>query len=125
MSNPTLTKSRRAAGALAAYTIVKHGASDGEVALSVAATDAHCGVVGQLGAKATGDRVDIHMAGLVEVKLGGIVAAGDPITADGAGKGVKAQPAAGANARHIGFADTAGIAGDVINVLFAPGVIQG
>jgi hypothetical protein len=79
----------------------------------------------QLGAEAAGDPVDIAKGGLPEVTLGGIVAAGDPLTADANGKAIKAEPAAGSNVRIVGFAEVAGIAGDRIPFQFAPGVMQG
>lgn len=119
-----LSKSRRAAGIIPAYRIVKPGAEDGQVALATAATDALMGTSGQLPA-AAGERIDIDLGGMPEVELGGTVAAGDPITCDANGKGIKAEPEAGANVRYIGFADTAGTNGAVITYLHAPGVMQG
>jgi hypothetical protein len=121
----TISKSRPATGVIPPYRIVKPGANPGEVALATAAADALIGTTGQLGAKAAGDRVDVDLASIPEVELGGTVAAGDPLTANADGKAIKAEPAAGANVRIIGFADTAGTAAAIINYIYAPGVMQG
>lgn len=124
MTIRTISKSRRADTAIPAYRIVKPGAINGHVALATAATDALAGTTNQLAA-AIGERVDVDMGGIPEVELGGTVAAGDPLTSDASGKAIKAVPAAGANVRIIGFADTDGGNGVVINYTFAPGVMQG
>ena len=110
----TIWKNRKATGAIPAYRIVKPGANNGEVTLASAATDALMATTGQLAAKAAGDKVDVAMFGLNEVELGGAVANGDPLTSDASGKAVKANPAAGANVRCIGYADTDGTNGAVI-----------
>lgn len=123
--NPSLFKTKTAGGAIAAYRIVALTTTDNQVVQAAAATAALCGVTQQLGADAAGDPVDIAKGGLPEVTLGGIVAAGDPLTADAEGKAIKAAPAAGSNVRIIGFAEVAGIAGDRIPFQFAPGVMQG
>lgn len=123
--NPTLFKTKTAGGAIAAYRIVSPGAADNQVVQASAATAALTGVTQQLGADAAGDPVDIAKGGIPEVTLGGIVAAGDPLTADADGKAIKAEPAAGSNVRIVGFAEVAGIAGDRIPFQFAPGVMQG
>lgn len=124
MTVRTVSKSRRAATAIPPYRIVKPGAADGQVALATSGTDPLLGTSGQLAA-APGERVDVDLGGIPEVELGGTVAAGDPLTSDATGKAVKAQPAAGANVRLIGFAITAGTSGAVIDYVFAPGVMQG
>lgn len=120
----TISKSRRAGGPIPPYRIVKPGAVEGQVVLAAAPTDALKGTTGQLGVS-SGERVDVDMGGIPEVELGGTVANGDPLTSDANGKAVKAQPVAGTNVRIIGFADTAGTNGAVINYIFAPGVMQG
>ncbi len=68
---------------------------------------------------------DVHRGGLVSVKLGGTVQAGDPITANTSGLAVVAAPAAGTTAFIVGFADDHGGVGDIIDVFFAPGTIRG
>lgn len=124
MSNPGLTKTRTAGGAIAGRRIVKHGASDGAVLQASAATDALIGVSERL-TVASGERVDIVLSGLVEVDYGGNVTRGGPLTADANGKAIAAAPAAGATMRIIGFADVSGVSGDIGQVLIAPGFIQG
>jgi hypothetical protein len=122
MSGP-YAKSRDAAGAIAPYRIIKHGATDYAVLQAAAATDAICGVTQQLGA-AQGQRVDVAIGGVeTEVEYGGIVTRGDPLTSDANGKAVKAVPVAGQVVRTIGFADVSGVAGDVVPFTFALGVI--
>jgi len=122
--NPSLFKSRTAAGVIAAYRFVKHGAADNQVAQATAGS-ALCGVTQQLGAGKAGDTVDIAKGGIVGIELGGPVTRGDPLTADANGKAVKAEPEAGANLRIGGFAEVSGIAGDIIDMEYAPGVMQG
>lgn len=67
----------------------------------------------------------VQVAGVARVKLGGTVAADDPITSNASGQGVTAAPAAGVNAYIVGIALEAGVSGDLIDVLIAPGRIQG
>lgn len=74
---------------------------------------------------AAGQTGTVQVAGVARVKLGGTVAAGDPITSDANGQGVVAAPAAGVNAYIVGVALEAGVSGDLIDVLIAPGRIQG
>jgi hypothetical protein len=69
--------------------------------------------------------IDYPTAGTGQVRLGGNVTRGDPITADAASKGVTAAPAAGANVRIIGFALQSGVLNDVIDYQIAPGLMQG
>lgn len=123
--NPILIKNYTAEATVQAYRIVKFGAADFEVLHATAAdSDGLIGVTNELGAPAQG-RVDVIRGGLAEVELGGVVEAGDPITSDTGGLGVVPAPAAGANVRIIGFAEIAGVTGDRIPVLVAPGQIQG
>jgi hypothetical protein len=115
MSNQLLTKAFVAEAAIAAYSIVKFGAGDDAVLAGAAATDALIGVVEHI-APAIGERCDVTMAGIAEVKLGGTVVRGDDVTAGAAGVGV-----AGASTnRAIGYALASGVIGDVIPVLLAP-----
>lgn len=123
MNNPLLTKAFNAGAAVAGYRIVKQS-DDDTVVVGAAATDKLIGISNNLGA-ANADRVDVHMAGSVEVEYGGNVAVGDPLTSDGTGKAVAAAPAAGANARLIGVALKAGAAGDIGCCTISPSVMQG
>ena len=124
MSNQLMTKQFTADAAIAAYRIVKLGATDDVVAQGAAATDALIGVVEHL-TTAIGERCDVTMSGIAEVTLGGTVVRGGPLTSDATGRAVAAAPAAGSNNRLIGFALQSGIVGDVIPVQIAQGSLQG
>lgn len=124
MSNQVLTKNYLAGGAIAAHTIVKPGADDDSVVAAAANSDALIGVVESFDV-ASGERCDVVVAGIAEVKLGGTVTRGDFITANASGQGLAAAPAAGVNNVVIGRALMSGVSGDVIRVLLAPGRIQG
>ncbi|MBF0309469.1 MAG: DUF2190 family protein [Magnetococcales bacterium] len=124
MSNPTLVKSMQAGGAIAVGRICCFGASDGVVVQATAATDALIGVCHSLSAE-TGGRVDVMLAGVAEVALGGSVTRGGPVTSDANGKGVAASPGNALNVRIIGFALESGVADEMISLLLQPGMIQG
>lgn len=116
--NPILTKSRVAGAAVTGNRFVKPGASDGQVILAAAATDSIIGVSDALGG-VSGGRVDVHLVGVVEVELGGTVAAGAQLTADSVGRGVTAA----SGNRTGGIAQVGGVLGDIIDVLLAPGLL--
>lgn len=122
--NRTLTKNYVAEAVITKRRIVKFGAADGQVLMGAASGDAIFGVAAELDA-AIGDRVDVNVAGIVEVEFGGAVTRGDPVTTDATGQTVTAAPAPGANNRIIGLAMVSGVAGDIGTVLLAPGRIQG
>jgi hypothetical protein len=109
MSHNTSLRNYLAPAAIAAFRLVKFGANPGEVAQATAATEALMGVT-TLVAPDVGERVDLVKSGLADVTYGGTVAAGDPLTSDGSGKAIKATVA---GSRLIGFAEVAGVAGDV------------
>lgn len=117
-------KSQVAQAAVAAFLIVRPGTADNTVVPAAAATDLIIGTADGLD-KAVGEIVDLDLRPIAEVRLGGNVTRGQPITSNAAGKGVVAAPAAGANVRIIGFAMRSGAAEDVIPYLRAPGVMQG
>lgn len=121
--NPGLIKTYVAAAAVTKRRIVKLTA-DGQVAQGAAASDKVVGVSQELDA-ALGERVDVAHTGLSDVEYGGNVAVGDPLTSDASGRAVVAAPAAGANMRIIGFAQLAGVLGDIGAVLIEPGFMQG
>lgn len=120
-----LQKGYTATAAIAAHTLMKFGAADGTV---VPATDGSAMIVGvqsEIDCDA-GDRASAAMVGNIEdVRFGGNVTRGDPLTADAQGRAVAAAPAAGANAFIIGFAEVSGVAGDIGTVIISPGRIQG
>jgi hypothetical protein len=122
---PTFIKSHEASADIEAFRIARFsdaGASQ-KVAQGSAATDALIGVFDRMGG-ATGGMVDVVRAGLASVRLGGTVAAGDPLTSDANGKAVKALAAAGATRRIVGFADQPGVADDIIDAWIAPGLLH-
>lgn len=117
-------KSFTAQAAVARFLILKHGTADGTVVPAAAATDLLIGTADGLD-KAIGEKVDMDVRPVAEVKLGGAVTRGQPLTANAAGKAVAAAPGAGANVRIIGYALYSGADGDVIPYLRALGVMQG
>lgn len=125
MRNELLNKNYTAEGAIPAYRIVKFGAADGGVLLAAAGTDKLVGVNDRIAFTVAGDRGDVVRLGIAEVEYGGNVAAGDPLTSDAQGRAVVAAPAAGANVRVIGFAEVAGVLGDIGSLFISPCVMQG
>lgn len=123
--NVILEKNMVAEAAVLANRIVKFGAADGQVVQAAAAADLLIGVASRGFDAALGERIDIMTHGIAEVKLGGAVTRGQPVTADANGKGVVAAPAAGANARVVGIAMASGVLDDVIDVLLSQSVMQG
>jgi len=118
-------QSYRAASAIGKYLIVKHSGTDRGAALATAATDKLAGV-SDLGAAAAGDLVDVATGGqLAQVICGGVIAAGDPLTADATSRAAVAAKSAGNRVYVIGFADQAGVAGDIIWYRPAPYTIEG
>jgi hypothetical protein len=112
-----------AGGAIPARSLVKFSA-DAIVVVATGPTDDIIGVTAELDV-AQGERVDVYRSGSAEVKLGGAVARGAPITANGAGAGVAAAPAAGVRNRHVGFVEVSGVAGDIVDIEIDLGFITG
>lgn len=123
-NNLILTKCYDAGGALNANSIVKFGAADLQVFQAAAATDKLMGVTTEI-STVSGDRVDVVLLGIAEVKLGGTVTRGDRITSDASGNGVAAAPSAGTNNWVVGTALISGVAGDLISVIIGPTTFQG
>lgn len=118
---PILIKSFRAgAAAIDGYLIVK--SVSGHVELATAGTDPLVGAAGQFGAPANG-MVDVTEVGWSEVRAGGNIADGDPLTANNLGKAIKAVPVNGTNVRIIGFARSDAADGDIIPYIAAPGIL--
>jgi hypothetical protein len=125
VSTPILTQSFTAGGAIGANRIVApHGSNAGQVVQSNA-SGALFGVCTQPGGAASGERVDVQLQGTARVVAGGTVAFGAPVTADANGAAVAAAPAAGANARVLGFALEAAASGDLFFVLLSQHTMQG
>ncbi len=119
--NPVLTLSYKAAAAVIGYLIAARDA-DGLAVTASDPTENLIGAADSLGA-AAGDMLDIVRVGVAEVRLGGTVDHGDPLTADANGKAVKAVPVAGSVISIIGFAEQDGEADDIVPYLAAPGVL--
>lgn len=122
--NILLAKNFLAEAAILANRIVKFGAADGGVLQAAAVGDKLIGVTDNIG-PASGERCDIIVAGIADIKAGGAITRGDLITTDATGQAVTAAPGAGTNNRVIGIAQKSGVSGDVIEVLLQPGSVQG
>ncbi|CAN0654332.1 DUF2190 domain-containing protein [Nitratireductor aquimarinus] len=118
---PLLIKSFRAALLVAGNRIVS-AAADGEVNTASANTDPSIGISDAMGAEA-GRMVDLTQVGWAELKLGGAVSAGDLLTSDADGRGVKAVPVAGTEVRVAAIAMADGELDEIIPVLVAPSVL--
>ena len=117
MSHVLMWRAADAGGAVSPHRIVKYGDADGKVVQSAAAGDAHVGVSGRASA-ASGRRVEIARTGIADIEYGANVARGALLTADGDGKAVTATD----GNRVIGIAEVSGAAGDIGQVLLAPGL---
>lgn len=119
---PKLIRSYELSAAVGANLIVafSDAANSRKVAGAASATAAIIGTTDRLGGD-TGDMADITLSGLGDVKLGGTVAAGDPLTSDANSKAIKATVD---GQRIVGFADAPGVLNDVIPYLCAPGVLS-
>lgn len=101
------------------YRIVKPGASGG-VVKAAASSDLILGTSGTREDCPVGGLLNLALGALPRVRLGGTVAAGEPITSDANGKGIKATTT---GQRHLGFAEVAGVADDIITFIRSPGVL--
>jgi hypothetical protein len=124
MSANVKFKSFKAAVDIPANSIVKFTANDGEVTLATAATDKIAGVTDSVDVKA-GSMVDVAFEGLHPVKAGGVIAAGDPLTADATSRAVAATFTAATMKFVIGPAAAKAVAGDLVLFHIAPSVIAG
>lgn len=116
-SNQGLAKNYVASGAIAAYSVVKPGATAGTVALATAATDKILGAVGELPV-VDGERVDVILDGIADLRAGGTIAAGDMLTAAAGG----AVVVAASGNRIVGVALNAAVSGDRLPVFLKQGV---
>ena len=114
--NYLMNKNYLAGADIAPYRWVKPGAADGTVIQAAAATDAIIGASIEV-APASGERGDISHGGIVEIELAGTVTRGAWLTSDGTGKGLATTTTGN---QVGGRALVAGVAGDIIPVLFAP-----
>lgn len=122
---PTFTRAYEASAAIEPHRIVRFSdaAASQKIATATADDQLLIGVSDRMGGKA-GGMVDVDRGGLVSVRLGGTVQAGDPLTSDDEGKAVKAVPAAGKTIRIIGYADQHGAEDEIVDAFFAPGLIH-
>lgn len=120
-----LITNHSAEGPIAPYRLVKVGSNNRAVAQAATVSDLIVGVSDSIGANAAGDPIDVLRSGIAEIEFGGPVTRGQPLTTDADGKAVVASPAAGANAEIIGWAEVAGVAGDIGSVFIERTRIQG
>ncbi|RYB02035.1 hypothetical protein D3272_22990 [Lichenibacterium ramalinae] len=118
-------KSRVAAGAIAPWSIAAFTGNRNEVAQATGSTTGLAGITDYLGIDAVcADRmVDLQLTEVADVKAGGTIAPGDPITSDANGAAIKAVKAVGAEVFCIGIAQEPAVVGDVFGVLVSPFVI--
>jgi len=109
--NVTLTKSFKAGAAIAKYTIVKFDSADDTVVVATGNTDLPIGIALEAAA-AAGDRIDVAVQGIAEVKAAGAITRGDYVVATTGGEGV-AGTASTAKQQAIGIA-MEGVADDDI-----------
>lgn len=112
-------RSRVAEGAVGRYRIVKAGTGVKSCVLAAAATDKLLGTSDELPHTA-GELVDVAVGSVPNVVLGGTVAQGDWLTSDANGAAIATTTTGN---RVIGYAEIAGVAGDEITYIRAPGVL--
>ncbi len=118
-------KSYLAAAAIAAYTMVKSGATDFTVAPATASTDKVWGVNDDVD-RVAGDPCDVVHFGEAKVVAGAAFAAGDLLMSDASGRAITAAAAAGTNVRTVGYArQSANAVGDIVEIIVQPSVFQG
>jgi hypothetical protein len=134
-----IVKTYRAGGAVGENRIVTFGSGDQVVVQAAAAAAALIGICCHPGGAAVGERLDVVRAGIADVVYGGNVTRGDLLTADAEGRAVaatrhahaenaaaayaqNATTAAASVVRVIGTAEVSGVAGDIGQVLIAPGL---
>lgn len=121
-------KSRPIAADIAGWIIAAFTGAGQTVAAAASPAVPVAGITDSVGGKASYGLVDLQLTQEADVRYGGAVKAGDPLTAagDGTGRAVKAvKPGAGATVNVIGFAQLDGIADDIGKVLIAPSVLLG
>lgn len=120
-----LITNHSAEGAIDPYRLVKVGSNNRAVTLATTASDLLVGVADSIGAAATGDPIDVLRSGIAEVEYGASVTRGAPLTSDATGRAIPAAAAAGANVEIIGWAEVAGVTGDIGSVFIERTRIQG
>ncbi|KPD10870.1 capsid cement protein [Phaeobacter sp. 11ANDIMAR09] len=122
---PSFTRAYEAAAAIEGYRIVVFAdpANGSTITTASDNTSASLGIADSMGAE-LGGMCDVHRDGLYPVRLGGPVAAGDPLTSDANGAAIKAVAAAGTTIRIIGFAEEPGVADDLCPTFLSPGLLH-
>ena len=115
-NNPGQTTTFRAEGAISKRRFAKHGVGDNAALQADGVAVALLGVTTDIDA-AAGKPVDVIRSGIAPVEYGGNVAKGAPLTSDAQGRAVTAA----AGNRIAGFAEVAGVLGDIGAVHLAPG----
>ena len=100
--NNLLTKAFLAGAAIAKNTIVKFDGTDDTVIVATANTDLPIGIALEAAA-AAGDRIDVAVAGIADVKAAGAISRGDYVVSAAAGEGVAGTGSA-AKQQAIGIA---------------------
>ena len=100
--NNLITKTFEAGAAIAKHTIVKFDSADDTVTVATGVTDLPIGISLEAAANA-GDRIEVAVAGIAEVKSAGVIARGAAVVATSGGEG-KAGTAATAKQNAIGYA---------------------
>jgi hypothetical protein len=122
--NPLLTVAKVQQAAINPYRFVKNGSVDHAYVQAVDGASPIVGVSGELDNAVLGQRVDIAKVGIAQIKLGGSVTRGQQLTADANGCGVAANLVAGTTVYYAGTAEESGVAGDIVELLFCPGVLH-
>lgn len=119
--NPNFIDSFEASAVINPYRICKFSdaANSSKIAQGAAAADPLMGVTGKLGG-GIGAMVDVFRGGVNQVTCGGNVTAGARLTSDANGKAIVTTTQGDV---YIGIADQPGVLNDVIDFLFAPGVV--
>ena len=122
---PTFIRSYKASAAIAGNRLVafSDAANSSVIAQASASSSPITGVSDRLDCEADA-MCDVHRGGLSSVRLGGTVVAGDPLTSDADGKAIKAVAATGTTVWIVGYADAPGVVDDIVDVMFAPGVLH-
>lgn len=116
-----LAKEYTAPAAVAKNRLVNWGAADGTVAVAVDGSKELVGVSSELDT-AAGDYCSVFRIGnIAEVIYGGNVARGDPLTADGTGRAIKATVS---GQFVVGNAEISGVVNDVGTVTVQPHMLS-
>lgn len=121
---PGFIKSRPTPQAVAAYALVAFTGTGSAVRLATGATDPLAGIADSMGSEA-GGMVDVQLTEIADVRAGGTIAPGDPLTSDASGRAVKAVKQAGVTVSVIAIAQAPAVIGDVFPALIAPSQIVG